>query len=106
MGEENTKNLAFKFSFSFLSYSHQLAASHSNLAIPIALKHHIILIFTALNFVITFFFKSRKNSMLLSKRRNRERQNGNREQNRKWIIGLRLKLAFVHIFHFPVPVLV
>ena len=61
MGEENTKNLAFKLSFSFFSYSHQLAASHNNLAIPTVLKHHII--FTALNFVIILFLKLRKNSI-------------------------------------------
>ena len=96
VGEENTKNLAFKFPFSFLS--------HSNLAIPTVLKHHII--FTALNFVIILFLKLRKNSMLLSKKRNRERQNENWEKNRKWIIGLRFKFAFVDIFHFPIPVLV
>ena len=77
VGEENTKNLAFKFSFSFLSYSHQLAASYSNLAIPIVLKHHKILLFTALNFVIILSLKLQKNSMLLSKKRNRERQNEN-----------------------------
>ena len=59
MGEENTKNLAFKFSFSFLSYSHQLAASHSNLVIPVVLKRHIILIFTALNFVIIAELRAR-----------------------------------------------
>ena len=80
MGEENTKNLAFKFSFSFLSYSHQLAASHRNLEIPIVSKHHVILIFTALNFVILLFLKLLKNSMLLSKKRNRERQNENWEK--------------------------
>ena len=42
--------------------------------------------------------------MLLSKRRNRERQNENWEQNRKWIIGLRFKFSFVLLFHFLVPV--
>ena len=80
--------------------------SHSSLAIPIVLRHHTILIFAALNFVIILFLKLRKNGMLLSKKRNRERQNENWEQNRKWIIGLRFKFAFVLIFHFLVPVLV
>ena len=70
MGEENTANLAFKFFFFALSYSHQLAGSHSNLVIPIVLKHHIILIFSTLNVVIILFLKLRKNSMLLSKKRN------------------------------------
>ena len=27
------------------------------------------------------------------------------KKNRKWTIGLRFKFAFVHIFHFPVPVI-
>ena len=103
--EENTENLAFIF-FLFLSYSHQLAASHGSLATAIVLRHHTILIFAALNFLIILFLKLRKNSMLLSKRRNRERQNGSREQNRKWIIGLRFKFAFVFLFHFLAPVLV
>ena len=48
---------------------------------------------------------AKKNSILLGKKRNRERQNENWEKNRKWIIGLRFKFAFVHIFHFPVPVI-
>ena len=60
MGEENKENLAFKFYFSFLSYSHQLAASHSSLAIPIFKTSYIILIFTALNFVIILFLKLQK----------------------------------------------
>ena len=105
MREENTENLAFIL-FLFLSYSHQLAASHSSLAILIVLRHHTILIFAALNFVIILFLKLPKNSMLVSKKRNREGQNENWEQNRKWIIGLRFKFAFILIFHFLVPVLV
>ena len=39
VGGENTENLAFKFCFFlFLSYSHQLAASQSSLAISIFFK--------------------------------------------------------------------
>ena len=54
-----------------------------------------MLIFTALNFVIILFLKLRKNSVLLSKKRNGEGQNENWEKNRKWITGLRFKFAFI-----------
>ena len=55
-------------------------ASHSSLAIPIVLRHHTILIFAALNFVIILFLKFRKNSMLLTKKGSREGQNENWEK--------------------------
>ena len=52
------------------------------------------------------FLKLRKNSMCSVERGTGNGKMKTGKKNRKWITEPRFKFSFVHIFHFPVPVLV